>query len=87
MADIDKSDISVLGDASLQTFKDHPLENLRVRLIELLVADEIYRHQKSNLFRSKSFRQQLEKTLPDHHNCLINTKEVTEQMIAIRQTI
>lgn len=87
VAGIDKPDISILDDAFLQTFKDHPLENLRVRLLERLMADEIYRRQKSNLARSKSFRQQLEKTLLDYHNRLIDAKEVIEQMIAIRQAM
>src|SRR6266496_3231231 len=85
VAGIDKPDISILDDAFLQTFKDHPLENLRVRLLERLMADEIYRRQKSNLARSKSFRQQLEKTLLDYHNRLLDAKEVIEQMIAIRR--
>ena len=85
VAGIDKPDISILDDAFLQTFKDHPLENLRVRLLERLMADEIYRRQKNNLTRAKSFRQQLEKTLLDYHNRLIDAKEVIEQMIAIRR--
>ena len=85
VAGIDKPDISILDDAFLQTFKDHPLENLRVRLLERLMADEIYRRQRGNLARSKSFRQQLEKTLLDYHNRLIDAKEVIEQMIAIRR--
>lgn len=53
----------ILNDTFLQTFKDHLLENLRVCLLERLMADEIDRRQKSNLTRAKSFRQQLEKTL------------------------
>lgn len=85
VAGIDKPDISILDDAFLQTFKDHPLENLRVRLLERLMADEIYRRQRGNLARSKSFRQQLEKTLLDYHNRLIDAKAVIEQMIAIRR--
>jgi len=85
VAGIDKPDISILDDAFLQTFKDHPLENLRVRLLERLMADEIYRRQRGNLARSKSFRQQLEKTLLDYHNRLLDAKEVIEQMIAIRR--
>ena len=49
------------------------------------MADEIYRRQKNNLTRAKSFRQQLEKTLLDYHNRLIDAKEVIEQMFAIRR--
>jgi len=84
-AGIEKPDISILDDAFLQTFKDHPLENLRVRLLERLMADEIYRRQRTNLARTKSFRQRLEKTLLDYHNRLIDAKAVIEQMIAIKR--
>jgi type I restriction enzyme R subunit len=35
--------------------------------------------------RAKPFRQQIEKTLLDYHNRLIDAKEVNEQMIAIRR--
>lgn len=47
LAGINKPDISILDDAFLQTFKDHPLENLCARLLERLIADEIHRRQKA----------------------------------------
>ncbi len=46
-------------------------------------ADEIYHRQRTNLARVNSFRQQLEMTLLDNHNRLIDAKEVIEQMLAI----
>ncbi len=84
-AGIDKPDISILDDAFLQTFKDHPPESLQLRLLERLLADEIQRRQRSNLARARSFRSALEKTLQEYHNRLIDAKAVIEQMIAIKQ--
>jgi type I restriction enzyme R subunit len=40
-AGIEKADISILDDQFLQTFKDRPLPNLRLKLLEKLIADEI----------------------------------------------
>jgi len=84
-AGIAKPDISILDDAFLQTFKDHPPESLQVKLLDRLLADEIERRQRGNLTRSRSFKQTLEKTLQEYHNRLIDAKEVIEQMIAIKQ--
>lgn len=84
-AGIDKPDISILDDTFLQSFKDKPAESLQVKLLERLLADEIRRRQRTNLTRSRSFKETLEKTLQDYHNRLIDAKEVVEQMIALRQ--
>src|SRR5262249_9764025 len=48
-AGIDKADISILDDQFLQTFKDHPQVNLRLKLLEQLVRDEIQARKKKNL--------------------------------------
>jgi type I restriction enzyme R subunit len=85
VAGIARPDISILDEAFLQTFKDHPPESLQVKLLERLLADEIERRRRGNLTRSKSFKQTLEKTLLEYHNRLIDAKEVIEQMIAIKQ--
>lgn len=84
-AGIEKPDISILDDAFLQTFKDHPPENLQVKLLERLLADEIERRQRANLTRARSFKQTLERTLQEYHNRLVDAKAVIEQMIAIKQ--
>lgn len=86
-AGIDKPDISILDDAFLQTFKDHPPESLQVKLLERLLADEIERRRRINLTRARSFKASLEKTLQDYHNRLIEAKSVIEEMIAIKQTL
>ncbi|MBN2548704.1 MAG: type I restriction endonuclease subunit R [Anaerolineales bacterium] len=85
VAGIDNPDISILDDAFLQTFKDHPPENLQIKLLERLLADEIERRRKTNLVQTRSFKAALEKTLQEYHNRLIDAKAVIEQMIAIKQ--
>jgi type I restriction enzyme, R subunit len=84
-AGISKPDISILDDAFLQTFKDHPPESLQVKLLERLLADEIERRRRDNVTRYRSFKQTLEQTLLNYHNHLLDAKEVIEQMIAMRQ--
>ncbi|MCH8966784.1 MAG: type I restriction endonuclease subunit R, partial [Planctomycetes bacterium] len=84
-AGIEHADISILDDAFLQTFKDQPMENLRLKLLEKLVRDEIRRRQPKNLAKAKSFRELLEDTLQRYHNRLIDAAAVIRAMIAIRQ--
>jgi type I restriction enzyme R subunit len=62
-AGIEKADLSILDDRFLQTFKDRPHENLRLRLLERLMHDEIRRRQRQNLARARSFQELLQATL------------------------
>jgi type I restriction enzyme R subunit len=84
-AGITRPDISILDDAFLQTFKDRPIENLQIKLLDRLLADEIERRRGNNVTRARSFKETLEQTLKDYHNRLIDAKEVIEQMIAMKQ--
>lgn len=84
-AGIEKADISILDDNFLQTFKDKPNENLRLRLLEKLLADEIQRRQKKNLAKAKSFRALLEETLRKYHNRLIDAAAVIKTMVEMRR--
>ena len=84
-AGIERADISILDDEFLQTFKNKPLENLRLKLLEKLLKDEIQRKQKKNLTKARSFRELLEKTLQNYHNRLIDAAAVIQAMIKIRE--
>lgn len=83
-AGIEKMDISILDDKFLQTFKDRPLENLRLKLLEKLVRDQISLRQKRNVAKSKSFRELLESTLQKYHQRIIDAAAVVRAMIEIR---
>jgi type I restriction enzyme R subunit len=84
VAGIERADISILDDAFLQTFKDRPLADLRVRLLAKLVADEIQVRRWRNLAKAKSFKELLEETLRRYHNRLIDAASVIKAMIEIR---
>lgn len=85
VAGIGNADISILDDAFLQTFKDRPMPNLRLKLLEKLVADEIQSRQRKNLAKAKSFKELLEKTLQKYHNRLIDAAAVIKAMLEIRK--
>lgn len=50
-AGIEQADISILDDDFLQTFKDKPHPNLRLKLLEQLMKQELRRQEKMNLAR------------------------------------
>ena len=84
-AGIDRLDISILDDAFLQTFKDRPHENLRLKLLEQLVHDQLKLLAKRNPTKAKSFRDMLEKTLQRYHSRLVDAAAVVQAMIEIRK--
>jgi type I restriction enzyme R subunit len=84
-AGIETPDLSILDDQFLQTFKDRPQENLRLKLLEQLMRDEIQRRQRKNLAQAKSFRELLETTLRKYHNRLIDAAAVIQALLKMRQ--
>jgi type I restriction enzyme R subunit len=84
-AGLERADISILDNQFLQTFKDRPQENLRLKLLQRLVEDEIQLRRKHNVTRARSFKELLEATLQKYHNRLIDAAEVVRVMIQIRQ--
>jgi type I restriction enzyme R subunit len=85
VAGLKKADISILDDQFLQTFKDCPLTNLRLKLLEKLPRDEIRRRKTRNLARAKSFQELLEATLQRYHNRLIDAAAVVKALLAIHK--
>lgn len=84
-AGIARADISILDDNFLQTFKDRPLPDLRLKLLEKLLADEIHMRAKKNLAKAKTFRELLEATLQKYHNRLIDAAAVIRAMLEIKK--
>ncbi len=83
-AGLEKADVSILDDKFLQTFKNRPHENLRLKLLHKLLADEIHYRQKKNLAKARSFREMLESTLQKYHARLIDAAAVVKAMLQIR---
>jgi type I restriction enzyme R subunit len=84
-AGIERADISILDDAFLQTFKDRPFPNLRLKLLDRLLDDAVVAMTKKNPVKAKSFRDLLEKTLQRYHNRLIDAAEVVKAMLEIHR--
>ena len=87
LSGIEKPDISILDDQFLQTFKDKPHENLRLKLLQRLLADEIELRASRNLSKAKSFRALLQGTLDRYHKRVIDAAAVVKAMLAIKKEI
>jgi len=83
-AGIENPDLSILDDEFLQTFKDKPLPNLRLKLLEKLLADKIKERQARNVTKARSFLELLQATLQKYHNRLIDAAAVIRAIIQIR---
>ncbi len=84
-AGLERADLSILDDQFLQTFKDRPHENLRLKLLEKLVRDEIARRRRRNLAQAESFQKLLEQTLERYHARVIDAALVVRTLIEMRQ--
>ena len=86
-AGMERADLSILDDDFLQTFKDKPQPNLRLKLLEQLLRREIRSRERKNLARARSFRELLEETLRKYHNRLIEAADVIRAMLEIKNNI
>ena len=84
-AGLDRPDISILDEKFLQEYTSKEQENLRLKLLEKLVMDEIDLRQRKNLRKYGSFKELLEEMLRRYHNNAITAAEVVQTMIKIRQ--
>jgi type I restriction enzyme R subunit len=86
-AGIEKPDISILDEHFLEEFKSHEQENLRLKLLTKLLADEIKSREKSNIVKYRSFKEMLEDTLQKYHNRAIQAADVVSVLIQIKKDI
>jgi len=87
LAGLKKADVSILDESFLATWHGGPLENLRVKLLERLLHDEITVHERKNLAKARSFRELLEATLRKYHNRVITAAQVVQEMVRIRKEL
>ena len=62
-------------------------EDLRLKLLEQLLRNEINERQKKNLAKAKSFRDLLEATIQRYHNRLIDAAAVIQKIIDMRKAM
>lgn len=87
VAGIETPDLSILDDEFLQTFKGRPQQNLRLKLLEKLVRDELQRRERRNLARARALQELLEETLRKYHNRLIDAAAVIRAIVEIRKRL
>jgi len=85
VAGIATADISILDERFLASSAAPEYENLRIRLLERILHDELDRRTRTGgPARARSFRQLLELTLAKYHNRVISAAQVIQGMIRIR---
>ena len=84
-AGLDKPDLSILDEAFLEEFTSKEHQNLRVRLLEKLLHDEIKLRRQTNLQKHRSLQEMLERTLTRYRNNAITAAEVIQAMVEIRR--
>lgn len=85
LAGLGTPDISILDDDFLQTWKDHPHENLRVKLLRRLLDDALRRRAGAGSPRARGFRERLEAAIAEYHNRMLTAAQVVQEMIDIRK--
>jgi type I restriction enzyme R subunit len=86
-AGIEKPDISILDEQFLEEFKSHEQENLRLKLLYKILADEIKAREAMNVAKYRSFKEMLEDTLQKYHNRAIQAADVVRALIQIKKEI
>jgi type I restriction enzyme R subunit len=85
-AGIEKPDISILDEQFLEEFKEEEeKQNLRVKLLEKLMNDEIQVRKRENLQKYRSLQEILEKTLEKYRQNAITAAEVMQALVEMRK--
>jgi type I restriction enzyme R subunit len=88
LADRDRPELSVLSDDfldSISTRTDQP--NLRIRLLEKLLNDEIRGRLRTNTTQAKKFADAVEAVLARYENRQLTSAEVVEQLVTIARRL
>jgi type I restriction enzyme R subunit len=88
LADQDRPELSVLSDDFLDSIgprTDQP--NLRIRLLEKLLNDEIKGRLRTNTTQAKEFANAVEAVLARYENRQLTSVEVVEQLVAIARRL
>ncbi len=81
MVGLDKPNIGLLSDEFLEDLKNIPHQNLAVELLEKLLRDEIKACVKTDVVLEKRYSERLLETLRKYHNRVIETAQVTEELV------
>lgn len=87
LSGIETPDLSILDDSFLQTFKNRPHQDLRLRLLQKLLADEINLRGRRNIAKASSFRSLLQEALENYHKRTIDAAAVIKTMLEIKKEL
>jgi type I restriction enzyme R subunit len=80
-AGLKKPNISILSEEFLAEVKNIPHKNLAAELLRRLLVDEIRTLRRTNLVKSRSFAEMLEKTIRAYQNRSIEAAAVIQELI------
>jgi len=80
-AGLKKPNISILSEEFLAEVKHIPHKNLAAELLRRLLVDEIRSLRRTNLVKSRSFAEMLEKTIRAYQNRSIEAAAVIQELI------
>lgn len=82
-AGMERPDISILSDEFLAEVRDMPQKNLALEVLRKLLSDEIKARSRTNLVRSRSFSEMLDKTIKKYQNRSIDAAQVIAELVKL----
>ncbi|MEK3915311.1 type I restriction endonuclease subunit R [Paenibacillus sp. FSL H7-0331] len=86
-AGLEKPDISILDESFLADFEQKPHVDLRLKLLQKLLEDEVFYLVKQKNTLGKALSELLEKTINDYHNRVITATAVAQMMVEAKKKI
>lgn len=87
LAGIPTPDVSILNEQFLESVNDKPNQNLRLKLLEKLLHDEIKLRARRNVTKAKAFSELLADTMDRYHKRIIDAATVVQTMLDIKKDI
>ncbi len=84
-AGIERPDVSIIDERFLQEHSNTEYPNLRLKLLEKLMRDDLRGLNKKNPVRTRSFFEMLEQSLEKYHNNILSAAQLVEEMIGMRK--
>lgn len=84
-AGIESPDVSVLDERFVQEFSGKQYPDLRLKLLEKLMKDDLRSLERKNPVRARSFLEMLEKNLESYHNNVLTAAQLVQEMIRMRK--
>ncbi|OXM85800.1 type I restriction endonuclease subunit R [Paenibacillus rigui] len=84
---IEKPDISILDEAFLADFEKKPHVDLRLKLMQKLLEEEVFYMLRQKYTLGKEISVMLENTINDYHNRVISAATVAQMMVEAKKKI